>query len=58
MKLTDRILKLTIIFIKLTKRRGRFPRNQWGGHQAVLKGPRDDPDGSKKGMSEGQKKNN
>ena len=58
MKLSNLILKLTIIFNKITKRRGRFTRNQWGSQQAVVKGPRDDPDGSKKGMSEGQKKNN
>ena len=57
MKLTDRILKLTIIFTKITKR-GRFTRNQWGSQQAVVKDPRDDPDGSKKGKPEGQKKNN
>ena len=49
MKLTDRILKLTVIFIELTEGRGRFPQNQRGGQQAGLKRRRDDPDWLKKG---------
>ena len=29
MKLSGLILKLTVIFIELTERRGRFPQNRW-----------------------------
>ena len=43
-------------FYQINQKKRAIPQNQWGGHQAVLKRPRDDPDGSKKGMTEGQKR--